>query len=110
MRSDPTPTPGVFGQRVWICLIAKELTLLATTKSPQQYVRKGLRDLLNAEACLPGGTGAETVEFGIGCEPKQHRATQIVIKTKELLKKGFVSVWRQRICKSMPGEGQFISV
>jgi hypothetical protein len=30
-----TPHPGCFGKRVWICLIAKELTFLDTLKRPQ---------------------------------------------------------------------------
>src|SRR6266478_5807646 len=29
------PHPGCFAKRVWICLIAKELTFLETPKSPQ---------------------------------------------------------------------------
>ena len=32
-----TPHSGCFCKRVWICLIAKELTLFATTKSLQEY-------------------------------------------------------------------------
>ena len=35
----PHPTPRHFGKRGWICLIAKELTFLGTTKSLQQYER-----------------------------------------------------------------------
>jgi hypothetical protein len=42
MRALHTPS-GYFGRRVWICLIVKELIFLTTTKSSQQYVRKGLR-------------------------------------------------------------------
>jgi hypothetical protein len=35
------PHPGCFAQRVWICLIAKELRFGATTKSLQEYMDKG---------------------------------------------------------------------
>jgi hypothetical protein len=37
------PHPGCFVKRVWICLIIKELTFLATTKSPQEYETAWLR-------------------------------------------------------------------
>src|SRR6266849_5158370 len=37
----PTP-PRHFGKRGWICLIAKELTFLATTKRLQEYGNKGV--------------------------------------------------------------------
>src|SRR5712664_892 len=36
------PHPGCFGKRVWICLIPKELTFLATTKRLQEYGNKGV--------------------------------------------------------------------
>jgi hypothetical protein len=36
------PPPRYFCERVWICLIAKDLSLLETTKSPQEYDRTGL--------------------------------------------------------------------
>ena len=38
-------TPVGFVERVWIWLIAKDLTFLTATKSPQEYVRKGVRGL-----------------------------------------------------------------
>jgi len=31
-----TPTTRYFAERVWICLIAKELMFFATTRSPQE--------------------------------------------------------------------------
>jgi len=39
------PYPGYFAERVWTCLIAKELGLLPTTKSPQEYVNNGVERL-----------------------------------------------------------------
>ena len=37
-----TPYPGCFGARVWIWLILKELMFLATTKSSEECVGKGV--------------------------------------------------------------------
>jgi len=36
------PNTGCFGARVRICLILRELTFLATTKSPEECVGKGV--------------------------------------------------------------------
>src|ERR1700730_5736595 len=41
-RTPGYPYPGCFCERVWICLIVKELNFLPTTKSLQEYERKGL--------------------------------------------------------------------
>ena len=38
----PLHPPGCFCERVWICLIAKDLTSLEATKSPQEYDGAGL--------------------------------------------------------------------
>jgi len=39
------PHAGCFAERVWICLIAKELTFLVTTKSPQEIGDEGDRSV-----------------------------------------------------------------
>src|SRR5258705_9861697 len=41
-RIRDTPTPGGFAERVWIYLIAKELSFLGATKSPERCVGKGV--------------------------------------------------------------------
>ena len=46
------PHPGYFAERVRICLIARELSFLVNSKSPQQCVNKGRRELFAAE-CAP---------------------------------------------------------
>jgi len=78
------PHPGVFAKEFG-CLIAKELRFLATTKSLQQYANKGVRKFFNAEA-------QRTQRSEELCGLKKYGATQIVIKTKRLLKEGFVSI------------------
>jgi hypothetical protein len=78
------PHLGYFAKRVWICLIAKELTFLATNKSPQQYVRTGVRALFTTEF-------AENPEFR-GSAKNTIGQTQMIIKTKELRKKQFVTM------------------
>ena len=84
------PYPGCFVERVCIQLSAKELTFLRATKSPQQYVRKGVREVFNAEARLPGRAGTENAELGRRCMPHTPGAMQMVIKTKRLREKQFV--------------------
>jgi hypothetical protein len=46
-----TPHPGCFAKRVWICLIPKGLSILATTKSLQEYRSKGVSGIV--ERYLP---------------------------------------------------------
>lgn len=57
------------------------------TKSLQQYVRKGVRELFTIEF-------TEDTELGREMGTKKQGATQMVIKTKELLENQFVSVWK----------------
>src|SRR6267154_273098 len=41
-RRGGTTYPGCFVERVWICLIAKELSFFGATKSPQERVNEGV--------------------------------------------------------------------
>ena len=45
----PTPPPGCFAERAWICLIAKGLSFFVTTKSLQEYENKGARTVASGE-------------------------------------------------------------
>jgi hypothetical protein len=75
------PHPGYFAERVWICLIAKELTFLPATKSLQEYEKNGFA--IEAQ---------RTQSWERSDDPTPRGATQIVIKMKGLREKGFVSV------------------
>jgi len=75
------PYPGYFAERVWTCLIAKELGFLPTTKSPQEYVNNGVERLKRLHR-----------EFGRKLIPPHPRATQMIIKGKDLREKQFVTI------------------
>src|SRR5882757_5432436 len=76
-----THTPGYFAERVWTCLIAKELGFLPTTKSPQEYANNGVERLKRLHR-----------EFGRKLIPPTPRATQMIIKGKDLREKRFVTI------------------
>jgi hypothetical protein len=78
------PHAGYFAERVCIYLMAKDLTFLTTTKSPQEqeYVCKGVREVFNAET-----QRTQSSETGGRHTPI---ATQIFLKIKGLREKQFV--------------------
>jgi hypothetical protein len=80
------PHPGCFAERVWICLIVKELTFLGAPlsrlrvkKSEQQYARTGV-------SRFPGWN----IEGWEVKDPHTPEATQIINKIKALREKQFV--------------------
>jgi len=71
--------PMCFSERVWIWLIAKGLSFLATPKSLQEYVSNGVRSFCGRKVAKLNRSHSHT-----------RGATQIVIKAKGLREKQFV--------------------